>query len=535
MIFFVRCREPRSGLCPLPSSIWLVREHFMHQSASPRRRRLCLHTLFVSLVCFSSWITAAATAKPNIIMVVVDQYRPDLIGAYGDGLNISTPNIDRLASEGLTFNNALSICPLCTPYRAMVMSGRYGSHTGSVINFTQFNPRQPTIARAFRDAGYMTGIIGKWHLAAGYLKEAGKFKPAPGSIETYREKHPNFDFVPPGPERLGFEFWAAYNFHADFRHAQYYRDKPEKLIMDGYETDAEFNMGMEFMREHQKDHQPFFLMITPHPPHPPFQPDHCPPGYLEKIPEKLVWSPNVPKDHPRRKNPLQMRCYLAMAKNFDDNVGRLLDFLDQSQLAANTIVIVTSDHGEMHGSHGRTDKMVPYAEAVRIPMIIRWPGHIEAGRHTDTLQTPVDHFPTLCALAGITPTATTDGMDLSSEILGHGKIERDAVLMMNYSSHWDYFQTGTNWPEWRGVKTKRYTYVKWLTGKEELYDDQLDPYQMRNLVESAAHQTELDELRSRLKKMLRAADDEFLPGTSYANWFDDERNIIGTGLGPVQP
>jgi arylsulfatase A-like enzyme len=500
----------------------------MSQSIFAFGRRFPLSMLLGSLLCVCAVAPGAptVTSRPNVIMVVVDQFRPDLCGAYGGGLNIATPNIDRLATQGLTFNNAISICPLCTPFRAMVMSGRYGSHTGSVINFTQFNPRQPTLGKAFQAAGYETGFIGKWHLAAGYLKEAGKFKPAPGSIQKYREKNPNFDFVPPGPERLGFEYWAAYNFHANFPHAPYYRDKPEKLIMDGYETDAEFSMGIDFMRQRQRENQPFFLVIAPHPPHPPFRPDYCPAGYLEKIPEKLVWNPNVPEDHPRRKNPLQMRCYLAMAKNFDDNVGRLLDFLDESHLAGDAIVIVTSDHGEMHGSHGRTDKMVPYAEAVRIPMIIRWPGHIEAGRHTDTLQTPVDHFPTLCALAGLKPPETTDGVDLSGEILGRGKTEREAVLMMNYSSHWDYFQTGTNWPEWRGVKTKRYTYVKWLSGGEELYDDQLDPYQMRNLVESPVHQATLARLRERLHDLLAKADDAFLPGTAYADWFDQERNVI---------
>jgi len=500
----------------------------------PSTPRLLLSALVAVVACACRHTPAAeASSRPNVIVVVVDQFRPDLSGAYGGGLNIATPNIDRLAAQGFTFNNAISICPLCTPFRAMLMSGRYGTHTGSILNFSQFNPRQPTLAKAFRQAGYRTGFIGKWHLTAGYLKEAGKFAPAPGSIQNYRKTHPNFDFVPPGPERLGFEYWAAYNFHANFPHAPYYRDTPEKLVMDGYETDAEFNLGINFLRERQTRQQPFFLTIMPHPPHPPFRPEACPQGYLEKIPQNLTWNPNVPDDHPRRKNPLAMRCYLAMAKNFDDNLGRLLDFLEESRLAQNTILVVTSDHGEMHGSHARTDKMVPYAEAVRIPMIVRWPGHIEAGRHTDTLHTPLDHFPTLCALAGLDPPQITDGIDLSGEILGHGKPERDAILMMNYSSHWDYLQTGTNWPEWRGVKTQRFTYCKWLSGEEEVYDDQLDPYQMRNLVDSPAHQTILAGLRERLRALLVKADDDFRPGTAYADWFDDERNIVKTALGPV--
>ena len=478
-------------------------------------------------------VTERAAHRPNVIVVFDDQFRPDLSGAYGGGQNIATPNIDRLASEGLTFDNAVSTCPLCTPFRAMLMSGRYATHTGAVLNFTQFNPNQPTIAKAFQKGGYRTGFIGKWHLAAGYLKKAGKFKPNPAAVRAYRQENPTYDFVPPGPQRLGFEFWAAYNFHASFRQAPYYRDKPEMLIMKGYETDAEFNMAMDFLRAQEAASQPFFLVVAPHPPHPPFSPSACPPGYLEKIPTNLVWSPNVPVNHPRRAHPLQMRCYLAMAKNFDDNLGRLLRFLDESHLANTTIVVFTSDHGEMHGSHGRTDKMVPYAEAVNIPLIIRWPGHIAAGTRTRTLATPMDHFPTLCGLAGLPLPGVVDGMDLSRVILGRRSIEREAVLMMNYSSHWDYFQTGTQWPEWRGVKTQRYTYVKWLTGQEELYDNLADRYQMTNLVGSAAQAAVLHQLRSRLQELLAGADDRFLPGTAYADWFDDERNVIRTALGPV--
>jgi len=460
-----------------------------------------------------------------------DQYRADLCGAYGGGKNITTPNIDRLAREGITFDNALAICPLCTPARAMFMTGRYGSHTGMVHNFLQINPDQPVIAKAFDQAGYETGIIGKWHLAAGELSRAGKFRPDISALRAYRAENPNFDFVPPGPDRLGFDYWAAYNFRCDFVNEGYYRDTPVLRHMDGYETDAEFNMAMAFIREQARAGRPFFLLVTPHPPHPPFSPSQCPPGYLQKVPTNLVWSPNVPTDAARRKHTLPIRCYYAMAKNFDDNLGRLLDFLDRTGLATNTIVELTSDHGEMNGSHNRTDKMVPYAEAVRVPMIARWPGHIPAGVHTKTLQTHLDQFPTLCALAGIRYPKRLDGIDLSRVYLGRGKVRRNAVLMMNYSSHWDYFQTGTTWPEWRAVKTERYTYVKWLKGGEELYDDVADPYQMTNLIHDAACHATLDHLRGQLKALLKQADDQFLPGTAYANWYDDHRNLLPTALG----
>jgi arylsulfatase A-like enzyme len=222
-----------------------------------------------------------------------------------------------------------------------------------------------------------------------------------------------------------------------------------------------------------------------------------------------------------------------MSKNVDDNVARLLTFLDEAGLSADTIVVLTADHGEMLGSHNRMNKMVPYREAVRIPLVVRWPGHVPAGIRSDALYAPIDHMPTVCRLAGLDVPRTADGTDLSREVLGRGDVHRDAVLMMNYVSHWDYFDSGTNWPEWRGIKTKQHTYVKWLAGPEELYDDGADPYQMDNLAEGQRDLPTLRKMRARLKDLLAKAHDEFLPGTAYADWYDDERNLVRTALGPV--
>jgi hypothetical protein len=107
-------------------------------------------------------------------------------------------------------------------------------------------------------------------------------------------------------------------------------------------------------------------------------------------------------------------------------------------------------------------------------------------------------------------------------------------MIMNYVSHWDYFDTGTKWPEWRGVRTKRYTYAKWLKGGEELYDNKVDPYQMRNLVDEAGSASILARVRKRLKALMAEAHDEFLPGTAYADWYDDARVLTRTALGPVK-
>jgi arylsulfatase A-like enzyme len=475
----------------------------------------------------------APPARPNVLFVFDDQLRADACSVYG-GVNIETPHIDRLAAEGMRFTNALSTYPLCTPYRAMLQTGRYPTHSGSIMNFTEVNPDQRCIAHVFADAGYDTGFIGKWHLAAGWRKHEGLLEPDRGRVRAYREEHPETEFVPPGPARLGYQHWEAFNFHCSFNRYWYYRDEPVKVRSKRYETDAQIDQAIAYMEAHRETGRPFFLMVAPHPPHPPFGKPHLPAGYLEQIPEEIQHPPNVPADHPRRRDPAGVRGYLAMCKNMDDNLGRLLHYLDDSGLAGSTIVVFTSDHGEQHGSHGRVNKMVPYAESVDLPLLVRWPGRIEAGAVDDTLVTPMDHLPTLCGLVGLEAPPAIDGLDLSPVLRGEGIVERDAVLLMTCTSHWDFLQTQTHWPEWRGVRTKRHTYCAWLDGEEELYDNEQDPHQMTNLAGDEAAAELLARMRATLQRLLGEAHDELRPGTEYADWFDEERNIIRTGLGPVR-
>ncbi len=475
---------------------------------------------------------APASKKPNVLFVFADQFRADVINAYG-GKVISTPHLDRLAEEGITFDSALSTCPLCTPFRGMLMTGKYPTHSGLLANFFEASPKQNPhcLADVFDAAGYDTAFIGKWHLAASNLKYVDKHKPRDSNVLKGRASQ----FVPPGPARLGFQYWAGFNFHAAFNHFWYFTDTPQPITSAKYETETETDLAIDYMRKHANADKPFFVVMAPHPPHPPFAPQACPAGYLEKIPQEIPRSPNVPPDNPR---PLaELRCYFAMAKNTDDCVGRLMKFLDESGLSENTIVLFTSDHGEMHGSHGLINKMVPYAEAVNLPLIIRWKDKIPAGKRTAVLQTPMDHLPTLCGLAGVPlgndVRRSLDGIDLSPVILGKGDVDRQQVLMANYTSQWDSLQTGKPWPEWRAVHTERYTYVKWLSGKEELYDNKHDPYQMVNLAADKASAGILDRLRGSLKTLLARANDDFRPGNDYGDWFDNERNLIKTGLGPV--
>jgi len=486
---------------------------------------------------------AQTTVRPNILMILPDQVPAHELGAYG-GCNVPTPHIDRLAGQGTALTNAISTCPLCTPFRGMLLSGRYPTHNGMLINWLESNPHDPSLARSLATAGYRTGYVGKWHLNAGMMKRDGLFMSAevrkleaagdyshrPKVEQEYVRTHPEPEYVPPGPARRGFDYWAAFNFHTQFAHAFYYRDTAERLFMPQYETLGEADLGIEFMRQSAAASKPFFLVVSMHPPHQPWIASSIAPATLERVRPELVRRPNA---LPANAAPPHgdIRYYYAMLGSVDDAVGRLLDYLDSAGLTTNTLVVLTSDHGEMMGSHGKWEKMAPYEEAIRIPLIYRWPGRVAAGKRLDALFTPMDHLPTLSAIAGAEAPSGIDGIDLSRTILGSASAQREAALIANYSSHWDYFHSEWPWPEWRGVRTKQHTYIRWFSGREELFDNQADPYQMTNLADSDSRT--VTTLRKRLDDLLHEAHDDFMAGPAYAPWYDGERNIVRTGLGPV--
>jgi arylsulfatase A-like enzyme len=264
-----------------------------------------------------------AEAKPNVLFVFVDQLRADVCSIYG-GRNITTPNIERLSGEGVVFTNSVSSCPLCTPYRGMVQTGRYPTHSGILMNFLEANHVQNPncLADVFAAAGYETGFIGKWHLSSGMHREEGLYWDNPRAVISYQQRNPETEFVPPGPSRLGYGHWQAFNFHNEYNDYYFYEDEPVRIYSDRYETDTETDQAIAYRDKCRQSGRPFFLSVAPHPPHPPFDPIYIPEGYLEQVPETIPWPPNVSADNPRTE--MELRCYLAMAKNVDDNLGRMI-------------------------------------------------------------------------------------------------------------------------------------------------------------------------------------------------------------------
>jgi arylsulfatase A-like enzyme len=451
-------------------------------------------------------------SRPNVLFLLADQLRACSLPVYGE-TQIHTPHIDRLEDQGVVFTNALATCPVCTPYRSMLLTGRHPQTTGHLINFVRTRHSEIGIGDVFSRAGYRTGWVGKWHLHT-------------GSFPQVRDA---LDYVPEGRDRLGFEYWRGYNFHTDYFHGSVNLDDWHVERWQGYETEALNRYAFEFME--QGDDRPFCLFLSPHQPHwTSFQ--FAPDAYYARLPEQLVLPENVPPS--KRDESVEMyRHYLAMTLAIDDMLGDLLDYLDRSGKAENTLLIFTSDHGTQVGAHGIDPwkKKMPYTESLQVPWIVRWPSTFEGGETRDVLTSPVDILPSLCGLCDIPVPRTVEGVDLSAAWKGTpGAFERDAVLTMNFGATYDYLVDGE---EWRGVRTKRHSYVRWLDGKVELYDLEADPLEMRNLAAVPEAAMLRREMENTLRSLMARRNDELVPCTSYRDWFDPYRRIVRNAYGPL--
>jgi len=452
------------------------------------------------------------TGRPNVVFVLADQLRAASLPLYGE-TQIATPHIDRLAREGVTLTNAISTCPVCTPYRAMLVIGRHPQTTGHLINSTRTRHTEISVADAFAHQGYRTAWVGKWHLHTGVW-------PA--------QNVP--DWVPKGRDRLGFEHWRAYNMHMVYFDGFINGDDWNYEKWEGYETNALNRYAFEFMDGCGDD--PFCLFLSPHQPH--FTPfDFAPDDCYARVPETLSLPANVP-DHIRGRALEMYRHYLAMVVALDDMVGELLAYLDRTGKARNTLVVFTSDHGTQAGSHGAKypwSKKHPYEESLRVPCILRWPGVLGGGVTRDALTAPVDYFPSLCGLCGIPIPRSVEGYDLSDAWRGRpGAFEQEAVLTMNFSNKYDWFADGM---EWRGVRTKRHSYDRWLDGPVELFDLENDPLEMTNLAEASHAKRLRTEMEGILRELQAKRGDELVPCTQWAHWLDHQRRVVRNAFGPL--
>ncbi|MBL8229105.1 MAG: sulfatase [Bryobacterales bacterium] len=412
--------------------------------------------------------TAPASRPPNIVFVLADQWRAQTLPSSGDR-DLNAPNLARLANEGVHFDRVYASYPVCTPSRASLITGRFPHACGMPRNNLLLPADQPSIAAQLRGAGYATGYIGKWHLD-------GEEKPG---------------FVPPGPRRRGFDYWAAFNRGHDYYRSTYFRDESTPILAEGFEPDYQTSLAQDFIRRQKQN--PFYLFLSWGPPHTPRRP----PKDLYD-PAQFRLRPNVPASYEAEARKGHAGYY-GLCTALDTALGRLLKTLDEEQLTRNTIVVFTSEHGDMLGSHGLEYKNVAFEESARVPLLIRYPGALEPGARSDMLISNIDLMPTLLSLCGAQVPSEVQGRDLSA-LLRTGKGARPESIFAEG-------QMGGE-GEWRMVVRGFDKLVVNRAGEiTHLFNLGEDPYEQSNLVNSRAHRRAKDELLALLRDWQRRTQD----------------------------
>jgi arylsulfatase A-like enzyme len=440
----------------------------------------------------------------NILVVLADQLRRDALGCYGDP-NVSTPNIDRLAERGFRFDAACSTNAVCVPFRYTLMTGQY-SHTGDVpqLNY-RMPPEQRTVADELNEAGYHTVYVGKWHLD-------GCQKTAP---------------IP--PERQGrWQKWLGFELRNSHFDTWYFEDDdPEPKPLSAYQTDGLFDLAMDYLAGPDRPaDQPFCCVLSVEPPHFPYE---APDEYEERWRGRDIELPatflaedeyEVPlsqwpgdAERTREEKLERLRTYYAMIENLDDNVGRMMEFLQEQGMTDDTTIVLTSDHGEMGGMHALPTAMkeYPFEESIGIPLIVADPS-APSGCSTDVPVCTEDLYPTLCGLAGTEPDGPRPGLDLAPVIRGEQQgLDRPGVMLeaVREERPLGAFYRGA----FRGFRTRTQKYTVLRTGESsrpwQFFDLEQDPLERNNLVTDSDRAEDIRRLHNLLARRIAETDDDF--------------------------
>lgn len=459
--------------------------------------------------------------KKNLLFVFADQWRASAFGFTGED-PVITPNMDRFCGESVTCVNACSTFPLCTPHRASLLTGRYPLSMGMFTNCKtglsmRLGDEEVGIGQVLKQQGYETAYIGKWHLDEPELNKDPK--PASGAR--------GWDaYTPPGVRRHGFDFWYSYGAWDAHLSPHYWMDSPEQIQIGKWSPEHETDVAIEYLRKNKNG--PFALYISWNPPHSPYA--EVPKRYRELYRDiKLRTNVSFDGIHhhtgeevPYTKEELEetTKLYYAAVSGLDEQFGRLTEELKRLGIYEDTVVVLSSDHGDMMGSHGLMGKHVWYEESVNIPFVVRYPG---CGPCTSEICIgSQDMMPTILGMLGIPVPDTVEGEDCSAALLG-GKEDEEKACFLCACPGRDVFlkafeEAGKDPMEagWRGIRTKRYTYVV-DTGygvepqlARHLYDNWSDSYQQRELDLGIPEHEELARrLEERILKWVREQKDGF--------------------------
>jgi len=427
--------------------------------------------------------------QPNVIFVFGDQWRAQATGYAGDP-NVKTPNLDALASESINFTHAVAGCPVCSPYRASLITGQFPLTNGVFVNDVYLQPNAVSMADAYAAAGYDTAYIGKWHL----------------------DGHGRSNYIPP-ERRQGFDYWKVLECTHNYNQSPYYDgDSDEKISWEGYDAIAQTRDAQNYIREHD-DKKPFLLVLSWGPPHNPYE--TAPEKYKAMYnPENIDLRPNVPDENSEEARN-DLAGYYAHCSALDACIGDLLQTIREKGIEEDTIFVFTSDHGDMLGSQGERRKQRPWDESIRVPFLLRYPAMFGSQpKESNALIDAPDILPTLLGLSELPIPETVEGLDFSEYMRGGDDPSDGAAVIMcpHPFGEWVRQQHGR---EYRGLRTRRYTYVRTLEGPWLLYDNHEDAYQLNNLIDNPAYNQLQQDLDAWLQRKLDAMGDEFLTGMDY--------------------
>ncbi|WP_051482969.1 sulfatase family protein [Thioalkalivibrio sp. HK1] len=459
--------------------------------------------------------------RPNILIVYPDQMRYDAMGCAGNPV-IKTANIDRLSAEGVHFSQAYVSYPICCPFRASLLTGKYAQGHGMIQNHFPLRGGQGFLAEYLRAAGYRTGYIGKWHLEGG---------PKPGFVPLHR--------------RFGFEHFLGFNRGHDYRSSIHYDDAGQAYHCARYEPDYQTDHLLDFIDDCTESAEPFFGYISYGPPHFPMDM----PDYLRRIydPDEVPLPPGTanPELQARvQKHRNEVLCagdprsghkshaahetkkrgeveseaeirefiaeYYGMIHDIDWNLGRILNRLDARGIALNTMVIFLSDHGDMCGQHGSFCgiKNQAYRAAMHVPLIVRYPKRFEPKRSAAMIDVGVDMMATLLDLLDIEMPNGRDSLSYLPVLDGITDDHRDAIWYQVFT------QKGGNPGEYapfaeRGIRTKDWLYMRRKDHRALLFDENADPDEQHNLVDDPAFAALMNDFDAQLEAHIEASGDDW--------------------------
>ena len=389
----------------------------------------------------------AQARSPNVLFLLASQLRSPALEMDG-GSDLRTPNLELLAKQGTRFDRLYAACPVGSPSRAALITGRYPFSSGVIRDAVRLAVDQPSIAELLKSAGYETGFIGQWFL------------------DGFQER----DGVPPGPRRHGFHYWAE-----------------APVGAEGLESGNQTGLTINFLKQNRQN--PFYLFLSWGP---------APRPKVNGRPSVHLRA-NVPPGY----KPDHLASYYAMYSALDDSLGRLMRALDEQHLTEDTIVVFTSDYGDMLGSHGLEGANLPFEESVRVPLVIRYPRQMEAGRRHEFPLSNVDLMPTLLSLCGVPSPDGTQGQDLSALLTSGQGPHPESVYCLG--------KLGAA-AEWRMlVRALDKLVVDRDLNVTHLYNLAPDPYEMKNLAQDATQELKRDALKALLKDWMRRTADRTDP------------------------